>query len=125
HAAAADDAPVPARALSADDLTWMEQPEIAQALAVVRGAAKSGKEQVHPSDSLELDLGLDSMERVELLVALEQALGTHVPDSVASEVYTVREMVDAVRAGITAGSKGAAFEGWGAILQQPPSADDV
>src|SRR5205823_15083377 len=90
----------PARQLSAEDLGWLDQPEVAQAMAAVKRVSNLKKDGLHPSDSLELDLGLDSMERVELLVALEQALGSHVQDSVASEVYTVREMVDAVRAGI-------------------------
>jgi long-chain acyl-CoA synthetase len=125
--ATSEDATVPGRQLTEEDIAWLEQPEIAQALNVVREAAKNRKEHavLHPSDSLELDLGLDSMERVELLVALEQALGTSVPDTVASEVYTVREMVDAVRAGRGDGKPRAEFEGWEKILQQPPSAADV
>ena len=36
------------------------------------------------------------MERVELLVSLDQQMGANVPDSVASEIYTVRDLVDAV-----------------------------
>ena len=43
---------------------------------------------------------LDPMERVELLVPRERELGASVEDSVVSEVYTVRELVDAVRARI-------------------------
>src|SRR5205823_2814037 len=83
--AANDDAELrqPARQLSAEDLGWLDQPEVAQAMAAVKKASNLKKDDLHPSDSLELDLGLDSMERVELLVALEQALGSHVQDSVA------------------------------------------
>ena len=36
---------------------------------------------IRPSDNLELDLGLDSMQRIELLVALEKELGGDVEES--------------------------------------------
>jgi long-chain acyl-CoA synthetase len=82
--------------VSDDDRLWLQLPEVQRALAVVREAAGAAR-KIQPSDNLELDLGLDSMQRVELLVALEQELGTHVPESVIAEVYTVRELVEAVR----------------------------
>jgi hypothetical protein len=41
-------------------------------MEVIRGAAGAAKPQLHPRDNLELDFGLDSMERIELLVALER-----------------------------------------------------
>src|SRR5205823_1228580 len=92
-----DDSAVPARQLSEADLAWLESPDAARAFAAIRAAAKIKKPQYHPDDSLELDLGLDSMERVELLVAVEEALAAHVDDSVVSEVYTIRELVEAVK----------------------------
>ena len=36
------------------------------------------------------------MQRVELLTALEQQLGGEVPESLLAEIYSVRELVDAV-----------------------------
>ena len=63
---------------------------------VIRAAAKPGA-IVTPDASLELDLGLDSMERVELLARLEQMFGAPVPADVAQGIYTVRELVDALR----------------------------
>ena len=45
---------------------------------------------------MELDLGLDSMQRVELLTALEQQMGGEVPEAQLAEIYTVRDLVDAV-----------------------------
>jgi long-chain acyl-CoA synthetase len=124
--AAGTEAPetAPTRQFTEEDQQWLTEPEVARALDVVREASKLKKSDLHPKDSLELDLGLDSMERVELLVSLEAALGADVPDSVASEVYTVREMIDAVRAGAT-GSGSRAFEGWQAILSDTSEAPDV
>jgi long-chain acyl-CoA synthetase len=60
------------------------------------------------------------MERVELLVALERELGSHVEDSVVSEVYTVRELVDAVRNAKGKAGQRAAAPAWGAVLQTDP-----
>jgi long-chain acyl-CoA synthetase len=48
---------------------------------------------VLPTDHLELDLGLDSLDRVELIIALEQALNIHIPDELMPKVFTVRELI--------------------------------
>lgn len=107
------------------DLAWAEQPDVARALALIAEHAHPRRPQVHPGDSLELDLGMDSMERVELLVAIEQELGAKVPDSVVSEVYTVRELVDTVRkAAGTAGEHGA-LPAWDVLLATEPADPEV
>jgi len=49
----------------------------------------------------------------------------HVPDSVASEVYTVREMVDAVRSQASAAGKREQFAGWEAVLAEESTDPDV
>ncbi len=117
------DAPV-ARELSADEREWLERPEVQEALTVIRRNAKNSHNELRPNDNLELDVGLDSMERVELLVEIEQAMGANVPDSVSSEIYSVRELVDAVLAhrSDTAQRENA---GWGAILAEPVTDPEV
>ena len=112
--------------LSAQDEEWMGVPEVQRALMVLRDASNNKRERILPSDNLELDLGLDSMERVELLVALERELNSHVPDSIVSEVYTVRELVDAVRARIgTESSREKDVAAWGTVLQTDPTEPDI
>ena len=112
--------------LSAQDEEWMGIPEVQRALMVLRDASNNKRERILPSDNLELDLGLDSMERVELLVALERELNSHVPDSIVSEVYTVRELVDAVRARIGAeSSREKDVAAWGTVLQTDPTEPDI
>ena len=74
-----------------------------QALKIIREASKSAPAVIRPSDNLELDLGLDSMQRIELLVALEKELGGDVEESSLAEIYTVRELVDAIRESAAAG----------------------
>ena len=90
----------------------------------MRDAARIKPQSIRPSDNLELDLGLDSMQRVELLVALEQEIGGDLAESRLSEIYTVSELIDAVRE--SAGSGKAAsprtqFAGWNAMLQEEPA----
>ena len=113
------------RKWSSEDRSWLTEPEVERALAVIRRASKTLKRSLHPDDNLELDLGLDSMERVELLVALEHELGAQVEDSIVSQVYTVRELVDVVRKGAGAGSKGARAPAWETVLQQEPCDPEV
>jgi long-chain acyl-CoA synthetase len=105
------------REFTAEDQEWMQQPDVARALRVIKAAAKEEQAaaRVHPKDNLELDLGLDSMERVELVVALEQELSAKADENMISEVYTVRELVDTVRAGI--GASGARTKaGWNEVF---------
>jgi len=114
--------------LSAGDAAWLEQPDVQRALDIVREASRIKAQTIRPGDNLELDLGLDSMQRVELLVALEQELGGNTEESRLSEIYTVRELVDAVREG-AAGTKGGPsrpqFAGWKAVLQEEPADPEV
>jgi len=113
--------PSAGRSLSGDDRAWLAQPGVERALTIIRSAAKTHKNEIHPADNLELDLGLDSMERVELLVALERELGGAVEDSIVSQVYTVRELVDVVRDHSAAPGKRASAPAWEEVLQQPPT----
>ena len=47
-------------------------------------------------DSLDRDLGISSLERVELLLRLEQAFGVHLPDSVMAEAATPQDLAAAI-----------------------------
>ena len=53
--------------------------------------------RIAPEANLEIDLGLDSMDRVELVAELEQQFQMQVPAAAASEIFTVRHLVEAVR----------------------------
>lgn len=101
------------RKITNEEREWLSEPEVQRALAIIRRASKVDRAELHPQDNLELDLGLDSMERVELLTALEHELGADVHDTAASEVYTVHELVELVRANI---GHTAQPGGWDTIL---------
>jgi acyl carrier protein len=49
-----------------------------------------------PSSHFDHELGLGSLERVELLARLESEFGVRLPDRVAAEINTPEELVDAV-----------------------------
>lgn len=107
-----------APSLSVDDLSWLEQPDVQRALKVIREAATTAAPEIRPEDNLELDLGLDSMQRIELVVALEKELGAVVDESRVAEIYSVRELVDTVRGSVgqDSGGRNAASNGWDALL---------
>lgn len=49
------------------------------------------------ADSLELDLGLDSLKRLELAVSLEEAFGVSLPEELFFELQSVGEVVEKIR----------------------------
>jgi long-chain acyl-CoA synthetase len=125
-----DNSELPAeRPLSAEEAAWLDQPDVQRALKIVREAARAASPALRPTHNLELDLGLDSMQRVELLSKIEEQVGGDVEESQLAEIYTVRDLVDAVlkSAASGAGQTGTrtTFAGWRAILAEEPNAGDV
>ena len=113
--------------LSAEDAAWLEEPDVQRALKILREASRTNPKVIRPGDNLELDLGLDSMQRVEILAALEQELCGDLPESRLSEIYTVRELVDAVRESAASGTGSqprAQFAGWKSVLQEESTDPD-
>ncbi|MFZ3263303.1 MAG: AMP-binding protein, partial [Terriglobales bacterium] len=84
------------RPLTDDERAWLEREDVQRALAIVQDATRNQLASIRPGHNLELDLGLDSMQRVELLTALGGQLGGEVPESQLAEIYTVRDLVDAI-----------------------------
>ena len=126
----ADDADVPAeKPLTADETAWLDKPEVQRGLKVLRESSSSAPQEMRPTLNLELDLGLDSMQRVEVLSRLEEELGGNVEESRLGEIYTVRDLIDAVLQSAAAGAGGPgtrpAFAGWTAILSETPDDPDV
>jgi len=130
----------PAGEATAEDLTWLEDPHVATAMALVRRRAAEGV-ACRPASNLELDLGLDSMERVELLTELEQQFGVDVPEEQVHHIFTLGQLIDAVRpahapearprptapTGAHSPEAGPAVdESWSVLLRElPPESDPV
>ena len=69
--------------------------EIVEALVVELGGRPRGR--VTGGASLDRDLGIGSLERVELLLRLEQEFGVRLPDAVMAEAESPRDLARAVR----------------------------
>jgi long-chain acyl-CoA synthetase len=112
-------APRAVREWSPEDRVWAESPAVAAVLSRIEAQAPG----LHPDDSLELDLGLDSLGRVELIVAVEQALGAKLEESANTDCYTVRDLANAALRAVPAetGAGGivpAPTAGWAKIFAE-------
>lgn len=56
------------------------------------------EEQVKDEASFVEDLGADSLDTVELVMALEEEFETEIPDEEAEKITTVKEAIDYIRA---------------------------
>jgi len=121
----ADDAIAAEKPFTEDDLAWLDLPDVQHALKIIRQAVRTPS-TLRPDNNLELDLGLDSMQRVELLVALEHELGGNLEESRLAEVYTVRDLVDLVRENAASGETLAKPRaGWGTLLSEQTTDAEV
>jgi len=80
---------------------------------------------IQRNDNLELDLGLDSLARIELIVSLENTFGIKLPDSFAPEIQTVEDIVKRIKEYKTQEEKEIErLPKWKGILQEEPSIED-
>ena len=56
------------------------------------------EEQINNDDSFVDDLGADSLDTVELVMALEEEFDTEIPDEQAEKITTVQQAIDYVNA---------------------------
>ena len=54
--------------------------------------------EVKTASSVVDDLGADSLDNVELVMALEDEFGTEIPDEEAEKITTVQQAIDFVKA---------------------------
>lgn len=94
---------------------------IAGIVALVQASVRPGI-VVRPDSNLELDLELDSLDRVELLASLEERFGTRIPDGVAQTAFLVREIAEAFRGARAATERPA--RPWASLLEvEEPDAE--
>jgi long-chain acyl-CoA synthetase len=82
--------------------------------------AKPDSGPLDPSMNLELDLGFDSLARVELLGLAEARLGVRVDEEKAARIYTLGELLDELAAANPESGRGS---NWKEILNVPPEND--
>jgi len=83
-------------------------------------------EDLRPDMNLELDLGLDSLERVEFISNLQERYQVDISDNQAMELFTLQDVFDLVTTALeTPGSAtGTQKKSWREILEEPLSAED-
>jgi 8-amino-7-oxononanoate synthase len=100
--AAAPRRPEPARGPSTSNSSrvaarWQTLDATAEiVLDVVRSIGKDRTVGLELDSSI-VELGLDSLERMEIVAALEDHFGGRFPEQVIAEMYTCREVIDAVQ----------------------------
>jgi long-chain acyl-CoA synthetase len=89
-------------------------------LKAVRDMSKKDQE-IRADDNLELDLGLDSLSKIELVVALETSLSLRLPEDFMSDIHTIRELVEKIRhSSGRPQTSGAEKTGWKEIISAEP-----
>jgi long-chain acyl-CoA synthetase len=102
--------------VAAGDRELLESAVGQQVISCLRGVYRRDA-PIKLEMNLELDLGFDSMERVELLASLGQALGVELPESFGAEVYTVRDLIISLQQQASGSTgAGALRQSWGSIL---------
>ena len=119
--ASADASGAAARPWSEEDRAWAGSAVVAAVLARIEAQAPAKPAALHPDDSLELDLGFDSLGRIELIVAVEQALGVKLAESANTDCYTVRDLAQAAQRAVPVDSPQAIATAatWPKILDEP------
>ena len=81
------------------------------------------KTKVNLNDHLELDLGIDSLSRVELAIAFEKKFNVNIPDADFSEIFTVKELIAKIGSLLNTGQeklKPNLQPVWSQIIQKEP-----
>ena len=94
------------------------EPHVRAVVAAIQRVVKPGV-GVRPDSNLELDLGLDSLARVELLSALERHFGVRVPEEIAQTAFVVSALAEAFRD--ADGGGGDMALPWERLLAEEPS----
>ena len=91
---------------------------------IVRGIKTAP--QIHPEMNLELDLGFDSLQKVELLSSLQEAFRIQISDTAGAQIFTVKELVNAVEKRLSGEIQegGSAHRPWSAILRESLQPED-
>ena len=90
--------------------------------AAIRELAR-GDREIRAEDNLELDLGLDSLSKIELVVSLEKTFSLNLPENFMADVHTAGELVEKIRISSSAPQAGQPEKaGWKEIISAEPQA---
>src|SRR3989441_1372905 len=92
--------------------------KVGAVLAELIREAKPDVGRLDPAMNLELDLGFDSLGRVEVLGLAEARLGLHIAEQQATRIFTLGELIDAFEAASVTDS--VSGRSWQEILEVSP-----
>ncbi len=111
------------RELTEDEKKLMKKPVSEKIANYLK--KETGVGCVSPRDTLELDLGIDSLKRIEIAAALGKIFRTKIDDEFIWRAFTVKDLIGAVEASLSGEAKDAPFPegekppgpaGWSNIL---------
>lgn len=104
---------------------WQPSSEL-EAEVVEQLMAIKQLEDLRPDMNLELDIGLDSLERVEFISNLQERYQFEVTDNQAMELFTLQDVFDLVTTALEApgSTTGTQKKSWREILEEPLKAED-
>src|SRR5262249_51545948 len=82
------------RSWGAGDRAWADAPAVAKILHMIRARAPANGHGLHPDERLGLELPVHSLSLIDLIVALEQALGVRLSVNDTADCYAVRNLDD-------------------------------
>ncbi|KAK9292137.1 hypothetical protein L1049_020096 [Liquidambar formosana] len=75
--------------------SFLDKSEVTdRVISVVKNFQKVDPSKVTPSAHFQNDLGLDSLDTVEIVMALEEEFGFEIPDNEADKISTINLAVD-------------------------------
>ena len=81
---------------------------------------------INLTDHLEIDLGFDSLARIELITKLEKAFKINIPDKTMAQIFTVQELILAIeQLQKTDQGKAPQLFSWQDILSNDPAPDVI
>lgn len=66
-------------------------------LSLVSKVIEISEENINLNSDLSMDLGMDSLLRVEILTAIDKKLGIYIPDELSYKIQTFKDIVDTTR----------------------------
>ncbi|HAJ57316.1 MAG TPA: hypothetical protein DCL35_06050 [Candidatus Omnitrophica bacterium] len=117
---------------SEEDAAMLES-EVGSKISVYLKEHTSLDRDILPSDLLELDLGIDSLGRIEIAAGLEHLFQVPVKDEVIGGAFTVRDLIIGIegmlREGKAAGQEVNTYDivprSWKGLLQAAPKKDNL
>ena len=113
------------KVVSSEDKALLESDTAKRLIACIKDALEI-KGDVHLNDSIELDLGVDSLTRVELVLAVERCFNIEISDEmIAAGIFTVKDILAKVEELLGSKGEGCRVKGekekaihWPGILKQ-------